>query len=69
MILATTDNIDKTLSELNVGQYAESFEALETSSENIGMTSRQTNSFLAVIGFGVFLIIGVLLAKTVWRRM
>ena len=63
------DNIDKSLASLDVGQYASSFEALQDSSDSVGMTARQTNSFLAVIGFGVFLLLGMLLARTVWRRL
>lgn len=67
-VTSDMDSIDQTLSSLNVGQYSESFEALQVSADDMGQISRQTNSFLVILGFGVFFIIGLLLAKLFWRR-
>lgn len=62
------ESIDTSLASMNIGQYAESFESLEAATVDMGQISRQTNSFLVILGFGVFFIIGLLLAKLVWKR-
>lgn len=63
------DNIDKTFAALDTGQYKSQFESLQKETGEVSTTAQQTNSFLVVIGFGVFLIIGILFARSVWRRL
>lgn len=63
------DNIDKTFTALDTGQYKGQFESLQKETGEVSTTAQQTNSFLVVIGFGIFLIIGILLARSVWRRL
>lgn len=63
------DNIDKTFTALDTGQYKGQIESLQKETGEVSTTAQQTNSFLVVIGFGVFLIIGILLARSVWRRL
>lgn len=63
------DNIDKTFSALDTGIYKESLSGLTEQTKEMGTTAQQTNSFLVAIGFGVFILIGLLLAKTVWRKL
>lgn len=66
---AKLDNIDKTFSALDTGQYKGQFESLQKETGEVSTTAQQTNSFLVVIGFGIFLIIGILIARTVWRKI
>lgn len=66
---AKLDNIDKTFTALDTGQYIGQFESLQKETGEVSTTAQQTNSFLVVIGFGVFLIIGILLARAVWRKL
>ena len=66
---AKLDNIDKTFTALDIDVYKDSFAGLSKQNTEMGTTAQQTNSFLVVIGFGVFILIGILLAKTVWRRL
>lgn len=63
------DNINKSFSELDIGIYQESFIGLTEETKEMGTTAQQTNSFLVVIGLGVFLVIGILLAPLVFRKM
>lgn len=63
------ENIDKTFSALDTGIYIESLSGLMEQTKEMGTTAQQSNSFLVVIGFGLFLIIGILFAKLVFHKI
>lgn len=68
-IKGTMGSIDKSFSALDIGQYKGTLEALQKETTEMSTTAQQTNSFLVVIGLGVFLVAGFLLARFVWGRL
>lgn len=65
----TVESIDKSFSALDIGQYKGTLESLQKETTEMSTTAQQTNSFLVVIGLGVFLVAGFLLARFVWGRL
>lgn len=63
------DSINQFCSAYDPDLYSKDFQAMQEQQEKAGSTAQQTNSFLTVIGFGVFIIAGLLLARIVWRRI